>query len=54
MAKKQTRRSISISRETYARSKEFAAKKDLSLAQLTEMALAYAMTHFDALDAKAP
>lgn len=46
MAKKKPRRSISVSRGTYDRAKAFAAKQGLSIAQLTEQALAPALTHF--------
>lgn len=46
MAKKQTRRSISVSQKLYARAKTFAAEKGVALSQLTEAALAHAIEHF--------
>ncbi len=46
MAKKQTRRSISVSRELYERAKAFATQKGVPLSQLTELALEHAVTHF--------
>jgi hypothetical protein len=46
MAKKQSRRSISVSRKAYERAKAFAAEKGVSLAQLTEAALAHAIEQF--------
>ncbi len=49
MAKKQTRRSISVSKKTYERAKEFATTQGVSLSQLTEIALAYAFDHFQEL-----
>lgn len=46
MAKKQTRRSISVSHQTYERAKEFADTKGVSLSELTELALRHAVEHF--------
>jgi len=46
MAKKQTRRSISVSKKTYDRARAFADDKGVSLSQLTEAALAHAIEHF--------
>lgn len=46
MAKKQTRRSISVSRTVYERAKTFAETKGVPLSQLTEVALAHAVEHF--------
>lgn len=46
MAKKQTRRSISVSRKIFERAKTFAAAKGVSLSQLTEVALLHAIEHF--------
>lgn len=41
MAKKQTRRTISVSRDAYDRAKTFADAKGMALSQLTELALAH-------------
>lgn len=46
MAKKQTRRSISVSKATYERAGAFAKSKGISLSQLTETALVHALEHF--------
>jgi hypothetical protein len=46
VAKKQTRRSISVSKATYERAKAFAEQKGVSLSQLTEVALAHCVEHF--------
>lgn len=46
MAKKQTRRSISVSKKTYDRARAFADDKGVSLSQLTEAALAHAIENF--------
>ena len=46
VAKKQTRRTISVSKTTYERAKAFAETKGVSLSQLTEVALAHAVEHF--------
>jgi hypothetical protein len=46
MAKKQTRRSISVSRKVYERAKTFANEKNMPLSQLTEAALTHALEHF--------
>jgi post-segregation antitoxin (ccd killing protein) len=46
MAKKQTRRTISVSRRAYDRARAFAAEKGVSLSQLTETALAHAIENF--------
>lgn len=43
MAKKQTRRSISVSRSTYKNAKEHADRKGVSLSQMTEQALIVSM-----------
>jgi hypothetical protein len=43
MAKKQSRRSISINRKLCEKAKEHAARLDIPLAQLTESALQHAM-----------
>lgn len=46
MAKKQTRRSISVSKKMYDQARAFADAKGVSLSQLTETALAHAIEHF--------
>jgi hypothetical protein len=46
VAKKQTRRSISVSRTVYERAKTFAETKGVPLSQLTAVALAHAVEHF--------
>jgi hypothetical protein len=46
MAKKQTRRTISVSRAMYDRAKTFSTEKGISLSQLTEVALEHALENF--------
>lgn len=46
MAKKQTRRSISVSKKTYDQARAFADDQGLSLSQLTETALQRVFDHF--------